>query len=335
MKFEILYHPYFEKHESREYHPENPQRLKFIIDSLKEKRLWNNVVKPPLAKVEEVLEVHKKEYVERVRKAIELNLSHLDPDTYVSDGTWKSALAAFGASRDAMRRALTKNGLYFALVRPPGHHAGKSGIAFNAPTLGFCIFNNVAGAAKLAEKEGYRVVIIDFDVHHGNGTQEIFWEDPNVIHIDFHERNIYPGSGDIYDIGEGEAEGTKINIPLEHYSKDDDYIYAWNEIVEPILDEVKPKVIAVSAGFDAFNGDGLATMQLTERFYYFAGASLSKFSLAVVLEGGYSIGLRKGLPAFIEGYIDGKSEIEEISPSYETIRVVEKIKEIQSEWWKI
>ena len=119
---------------------------------------------------------------------------------------------------------------------------------------------------------------------------------------------------------------------MPHYSKDDDYIFVWQEIVFPILEDIGPRAIVVSAGFDAFKGDGLATMELSERFYHFAGASLSKFSLAVVLEGGYSVGLRKGLPAFIEGYLEEELELEKISPKYGTIKIVEEVREIQSEW---
>ena len=122
---------------------------------------------------------------------------------------------------------------------------------------------------------------------------------------------------------------------MPHYSKNDDYIFFWQEIVLPILEDIKPRVIVLSAGFDAFKGEGLATMELSERFYYFAGASLFKFSLAVVLEGGYSVGLRKGLPAFIKGYLEEEPKLEKISPKYGTIKVVEGVREIQSEWWGI
>ncbi|USH00578.1 hypothetical protein K1720_03780 [Thermococcus argininiproducens] len=122
---------------------------------------------------------------------------------------------------------------------------------------------------------------------------------------------------------------------MPHYSKDDDYIFVWQEIVLPILENIKPKILVVSAGFDAFKGDGLATIELSERFYHFAGASLSRFSLAVILEGGYSVGLRKGFPAFIGGYLEGNPELENISPKYGTIKVVGEVREIQGEWWGI
>ncbi|NJE08579.1 histone deacetylase family protein [Thermococcus sp. M39] len=331
----ILYSHIFKEHKPLDYHPENPNRLDFAIEGLKSKNLWQNIIEPNPANIEEILEVHSENYVEMIKKAVQMRFHYIDPDTYVCEKTWDAALYAFGAAREATLMALEKKGIYLALVRPPGHHAGKSGRAFYASTLGFCIFNNVAGAAKLLETLEGKALIIDFDVHHGNGTQEIFWNDANVIHVDLHERGIYPWSGYEWEVGGKDAEGTKINIPMASYSGDDDYIYAWREIVIPIVEAVKPKVILISAGFDAFKGDGLATIQLTEEFYRFAGASLSGYSLAVVLEGGYSIGLEKGLPAFIEGYLKGKAEKEIIKPRYEALKVVGKVKEILREWWEL
>ncbi|AHF80720.1 histone deacetylase family protein [Thermococcus paralvinellae] len=333
--FKILYSPIFKEHKPLNYHPENPKRLDFAIAGLKAKNIWKNIVEPTPASIDEILEVHSENYVEKIRKASQIGFHYIDPDTYICEKTWDAALYAFGAAREAALIALEEKGIFLALVRPPGHHAGKSGRAFYASTLGFCIFNNVAGAAKLLETLEGNALIIDFDVHHGNGTQEIFWNDANVVHIDLHERDIYPWSGYEWEVGGKEAEGTKINIPMTSYSGDDDYIFAWHEIVMPIVNEVKPKVILISAGFDAFKGDGLATIQLTEEFYRFAGTSLSGYSLAVVLEGGYSIGLEKGLPAFIEGYLKGETEEETIKPSYEALKVVGKVKEILREWWEI
>ncbi|WP_175058806.1 histone deacetylase family protein [Thermococcus sp. 2319x1] len=332
---EILYSEVFKEHKPLRYHPENPERLELAIEGLRNSGLWMNIREPPEAKVEKLLRVHSEKYVEMIRELSKTGFSFVDPDTYVSQATWKAALKAFGAAVDAARLALKKKDIYLALVRPPGHHAGKNGRAFKAPTLGFCIFNNSAGAALEIKDALGDAVVVDFDVHHGNGTQEIFWDDNEVVHIDIHEKAIYPGSGEIYDVGGKGAEGSKVNIPMPHYSKDDDYILAWREIVLPILEEIAPRVIVVSAGFDAFKDDGLATMELSEEFYQFAGASLSKFSLAVVLEGGYSVGLKRGLPAFIRGYISGKAHREGIYPGYEAVKVVEAAKEIYGKWWRI
>lgn len=331
----ILYSEVFKAHRAEAYHPENPKRLELAVEALKTRGLWENPEEPPEAEVKEILKVHSPEYVEEIRQLSERGVTYIDPDTYVSKGTWKAALKAFGAALQAAKLAIKEKDFYLALVRPPGHHAGRSGKAFSAPTLGFCIFNNAARAASLLKEKLGRAIIIDFDVHHGNGTQEIFWKDGSVIHIDIHEDGIYPGSGRVYDVGGEGAEGSKINIPMPHYSKDDDYIFAWREVVIPILENIEPKVVVVSAGFDAFKDDGLATMELTEKFYYFAGASLSKFSLVVVLEGGYGVGLKRGLPAFTSGYLAGKADIEKIFPSERVIEKIKEVKEVQSSWWEL
>jgi len=331
LEFGVIYSPIFLEHRPASYHPENPSRLLTAIRTLERLGLWEPIEPEPVDP-EELLKVHSREYVERVRAA-SVRHSHLDPDTYVSPGTWEAALTAFGAVREAVNMGLKKKGMYLALVRPPGHHAGKSGRAFNAPTLGFCIFNNAAYAARVAEETLDRAVVIDFDAHHGNGTQEILWNDPKAIHLDLHERDIYPWSGYEHDVGGKGAEGTKINLPMPHYAGDDDFIFAWDKVVMPVLREVDPKVVVVSAGFDGFSGENLTTLKLTEGFFRHAGASLSRYSLAVVFEGGYSVGLERGLPAFIRGYLEGKTEDEAIRPSYETLHTVQRVIEIQREWW--
>ncbi|WP_297535696.1 histone deacetylase family protein [Thermococcus sp.] len=332
MAFSVIYSPVFLEHRPGNYHPENPDRLLRASGVLKELGLWEPVEPEPVG-MEELLRVHSKEYVELVRESSR-TFSYLDPDTYVSPGTWEAALTAFGASKLAVELALEKKGLYLALVRPPGHHAGKSGRAFNAPTLGFCIFNNAAYAARVAEELVGKVLVIDFDAHHGNGTQEILWNDPNAVHIDLHERDIYPWSGYEHDVGGKGAEGTKINLPMPHYSGDDDFIYAWDEVVLPLLAQFRPKLVVVSAGFDGFLGENLTTLRLSELFFAYAGSTLSRYPLAVIFEGGYSVGLDKGLPAFIRGYLSGEIREVPVSPSYEALRTVARVKEVQSEWWE-
>jgi len=330
----IFYSPIFREHKPEGYHPENPTRLNYAIRGLSENGMWGEelLLKPEPVSPSDVLLIHGEEYVERVRKLAN-TFEYLDPDTYVSPGTWEAALTALGAARDAVKLAVKEKGLYLALVRPPGHHAGRSGRAFNAPTLGFCIFNNAAFAAyTLRELEG-NAVVIDFDAHHGNGTQEIFWNDRDVLHIDLHEREVYPWSGYEHDVGGKNAEGSKVNVPMPHYSGDDDYVLAWEEIVLPILEETKPDVVIVSAGFDGFLGEGLTTLRLTERFFSYAGSTLSRYSLAVILEGGYDIGLMKGLPSFIRGYLSGDIREVPVTPSYETLRTVARVNEIQRQWW--
>jgi len=319
----IYYDEIFLKHEPRGYHPENPNRLKIVKRALEDKGLWKNVVKPKKADVKDLLKVHDEDYIKLIENSCREE-RFIDSDTYVCRESWNSALTAFGCAIQCVENAVEDKDLHLALVRPPGHHAGGGGIAFNAPSLGFCLFNNVAGGVVKAKEFFDRVLVIDFDVHHGNGTQEIFWNDLSVIHIDFHEYGIYPGSGNV-----DETDGSKVNIALPHYCNDDDYIYAWNEVVEPILAEVKPKLVLVSAGFDAFKDDGLAMMELTEKFYAFAGSRLRYYSVVAMLEGGYSIGLERGLPAFIEGYIEG-FDVESVKPSARVVEIVKKLREIHN-----
>ncbi len=334
--FQIFYSPIFREHKPEGYHPENPGRLDYAINGLKEHGLWDEerVVEPGEATVGDILKIHDESYVEDIREASG-GFSYLDPDTYVSSGTWEAALKALGAAGEAVEAAIKRRGLYLALVRPPGHHAGRSGRAFNAPTLGFCIFNNSAFAAHTLKSLKGRALVIDFDAHHGNGTQEIFWNDAEVVHIDLHERDIYPWSGYEHDVGGKGAEGSKVNLPMPHYATDDDYLFAWKQVVLPMVEELKPKVIVVSAGFDGFQGELLTTLRLTGRFFRYAGATLSRYSLAVVFEGGYTVGLMKGLPAFVEGYLEGSVEERGIEPSYETVRTVKDVLEIQREFWGI
>jgi acetoin utilization deacetylase AcuC-like enzyme len=333
LSFSVLYSPIFLEHKPPQYHPENPGRLLKAVESLKKTDLWRNVSEPTPVQEEELLRVHSKEYVLEIKEASR-SFSYIDPDTYVSPGTFEASLTAFGAVRDAVGRAIEGGGLHLALVRPPGHHAGRNGRAFNAPTLGFCIFNNSAYAAKIAEERLGKVLIIDFDAHHGNGTQEILWEDPKAVHVDLHERDIYPGSGYEYEVGGRDAEGSKINIPMPHYSGDDDYVYAWNEVVLPVVAQFKPKLIVISAGFDGFTGENLTTLRLSEVFFAYAGSTLSRYPLAVVFEGGYSIGLERGLPAFIKGYLSGEVLEVPVTPGYKTLRTVSAVKEIQEQWWE-
>ncbi|WP_456365929.1 histone deacetylase family protein [Thermococcus sp.] len=333
MGFGVLYSSTFLEHRPKEYHPENPGRLLRAVEALKKAGLWEPVEPEPVQE-DELLRVHDGDYI-RLVKDMARGFSRLDSDTYVSPGTFEASLYAFGASKKAVEMAAERKGLYLALVRPPGHHAGRNGRALNAPTLGFCIFNNSAYAAKIAEEKLGKVLVIDFDAHHGNGTQEILWNDEKAVHIDLHERDIYPMSGYEYEVGGKDAEGTKINIPMPHYAGDDDYIYAWEEIVLPVIAQFRPELIVVSAGFDGFLGENLTTLRLSEVFFAYAGSTLSRYPLAVIFEGGYSVGLDKGLPAFIRGYLSGEIREVPVTPSYEALRTVSAVKEVQSQWWEL
>ena len=293
------------------YHPENPNRLIIAIEALRREGIWRYAKLLGYVSTDANLakKVHSPDYVELVKR-LSNEYGWIDADTYVSPGTWKAALSALATSVKLFEHNVTGLcSVSLALIRPPGHHAGVSGRALGAPTQGFCIFNNVAVVAKRAlEMKLMPVLVLDIDVHHGNGTQEIFWYTANVIHIDMHGDYLYPGTGYVYDVGGGEGEGTKINIPLPPATGDEDYVYIFKELIIPIVEVIKPRVFLVSAGFDAYQNDGLAFMNLTYRGYKLIGSIISVLSakyssagLLIVLEGGYSEGLDKGLPAFMIG----------------------------------
>ncbi|WP_126451119.1 histone deacetylase family protein [Sulfodiicoccus acidiphilus] len=283
----VVYSSIYSKHDPPHFpHIENSTRLELALDALGEVE----VLSPEGAG--DPLEVHDGTYVEMVRRASEAE-EQIDIDTYTNRFTYESALMALGGAFTAYK----VEGI--ALVRPPGHHAGRYGRAMGAPTQGFCIFNNIAYAASKAEG---RVAIIDFDVHHGNGTQEIFYLDPKVLHIDLHQdpSTIYPGTGFPFETGDGEGKGTKVNI-LFPPGGGDDLVLEVIPFIQSLLDQFKPDVVGFSAGFDGFSGDGLASLEFTEASFEALGGLREKRRWFAVLEGGYSVGLRRGLPAFVRG----------------------------------
>jgi acetoin utilization deacetylase AcuC-like enzyme len=235
---------------------------------------------------------HDPRYAERIRAVSEPTL--LDLDTVSSETTYDAGLLAAGASIAAARRNS------FALMRPPGHHALPSG------AMGFCIFNNAAIAARWAQAElgVERVAIVDWDVHHGNGTQAIFWDDPTVLYVSLHQWPFYPGTG-----GPEEQDETTVNVPLSAGSRDDDYARAWRDKVEPAVRRFDPDLVVVSAGFDAHGEDPLAGMAVSEDGF----RELARRSAALgprvsaVLEGGYNLDT---LPRLVAAALEGFSEHE-------------------------
>ncbi|MCS7111078.1 MAG: histone deacetylase family protein [Ignisphaera sp.] len=347
MSVHVLYSDVFYLHRPLPgaYHPENPSRLDVAISAIKrvympQRIIVNSRINYSIDYLHYIAKVHDASYIELINSLCSTGNTYIDSDTYISRDTCRVVEVAVAASIKSIEIALSQSDtLVFALVRPPGHHAGRYGRAMGAPTQGFCIYNNIAAAALYAVDRGYApIAIMDIDVHHGNGTQEVFWYEPTVIHIDIHQYGIYPGTGSIDAIGGGEARGTKINIPLPPYSRDDDYLYVINEVLTPVMEAVKPRAIAVSAGFDAYRGDGLSEMELTQKFYGFYGMLLRALSkkigigVAAVLEGGYSVGLRDGIPSFINGFLSDfkkyEEELKAISPSRKTVEIAMKIKNV-------
>jgi len=248
---------------------------------------------PRAASVEELEMVHALEYISLVKSKAERGGGWLDPDTVMCSESYKVALYAAGGVLTAVEAVMTgKVDSAFALVRPPGHHATRN------RAMGFCIFNNVAVAAKfaLANFNLNRVLIADFDVHHGNGTQDSFYADPKVLYFSTHQYPFYPGTGSVGETGTGEGKGFTVNFPMTAGWGDEEYLRAFNEVLVPVARRFQPQLILVSAGFDPHWADSIAMMQasitgfaqMVEVLKSLA-SELCQGRLVLTLEGGYNL----------------------------------------------
>jgi acetoin utilization deacetylase AcuC-like enzyme len=296
----IVYHPVFLAHEQHPLHPERRERLAYTDDQITEEGLWEDPhitrLKPRLASREELSRVHDAHYLDFLEVSSETG-GVIDLDTLIPPGLFPQAqLAAGGAlvAGESVMAGVVRNA--FAMVRPPGHHAGIYSGA------GFCYLNNIAIMVQSLKSPGCRrILILDWDAHHGNGTQEVFYEDPDVLFASIHQSPFYPGTGDVTEIGAGEGTGYTINMPVPAGSSDDVYQYLLSEVIIPVAKEFKPDFIAISAGQDNHFSDPLTGLALTAKGYASMMASavgiadqLCAGRLAAVLEGGYSV--EGGLP---------------------------------------
>jgi len=294
MKVGLVYDPIYLEHDTGA-HVENSQRLVAIMEHLEQTGTKKKLAlfSPRPATVAEIETVHSPEYISRIKSEAEGGGGWLDLDTVMCPRSYEVALYAAGGVLTAVEKVMKgKAESVFALVRPPGHHATRS------RAMGFCLFNNVAVAAQFARANFNieRVLIADFDVHHGNATQEAFYADPGVLYFSTHEYPFYPGSGWIDETGEGKGKGYTVNFPMSAGWGDEEYLRAFNEVLVPVARRFQPQLILVSVGFDPHWADDIAMMQVS--ISGFAGMTrilkelaleLCQGRLVLTLEGGYNL----------------------------------------------
>ncbi len=302
----FVFHVDYLKHDSGQNHPESAERLSSLLVHLEKKELILSLkkIQPYPAAVEWLEVVHDPRYIKMVERICKDGGGMLDPDTHVGSESYQVALLAAGgvmSAVDAVMNKKIKNA--FCAIRPPGHHAERD------KAKGFCIFNNVAiGARYVQKKFGLKkVLIVDWDVHHGNGTQNIFLDDPSVFYFSIHQFPYYPGSGSENETGEGEGGGFTFNMPMFAGSGDLEYIEAFQNILYPVALKFSPEFIFISAGFDAHKEDPLAGINISEAGYKKMTQVITKLAseccegrLVSVLEGGYNF---RSLSVSVEKHI--------------------------------
>jgi len=312
MSVGVVYDPIYLRHDTGE-HPEKAKRLEAVTGRLKRKGPWQELtqIAPRPATVAELERVHSAGLIRLVRETAERGGGMLDPDTIVSPDSYEAALYAAGGVIKAVEAvAAAEVESAFALVRPPGHHATRE------RSMGFCLFNNAAVAAAYAlnDLDLSRVLILDWDVHHGNGTQDIFEHEPRVCYISLHQSPFYPGSGLATETGCGNL----VNIPLPAGCGDAEYLLAMDEIITPAARRFQPELILVSAGFDGHWTDPLASMKLSITGYaeiarrtLRLARELCRGRLAVTLEGGYNLSALAGSVKAVFDVLTSKNQVED------------------------
>lgn len=335
----LLTDPLFLRHETGRGHPESPARLQTILGVLARAPVAGTLMASPRSATnEEVAAVHTAELRDYLHR-IAGHSAQVDPDTQVSPDSIDAAWLAAGAGVQAVEavwRGEARNA--FALVRPPGHHA-EPGRA-----MGFCLLNNVAIAAEAARRQGAeRVLILDWDVHHGNGTQAAFWERRDVLYQSVHQFPYYPGTGAPREVGAGAGEGYTVNIGLPGGCNDADYAMLFHEVFLPVAQAYRPDIILVSAGFDPHRADPIGGMAVTERGFAAMCSAMRSLAesvcggrLVLLLEGGYSLeGLSQSVHACVEVLAGRQDEFPTGPTSPEAAAALAQSRERLRPYWSV
>jgi acetoin utilization deacetylase AcuC-like enzyme len=316
----IVSDPVFMNHDTGENHPETLYRIPYIHSLFSPPGEGILMVEPFEAGIDDIHLNHSKDYIDLIKRGCARGSGYLDPDTAYSSGTFDTALKAAGSLIKLVQMSIQKQmSGGFAFVRPPGHHC------LYDRAMGFCIFNNVAIAAKKAQ-EAFgikKIMIIDFDVHHGNGTQESFYPDDSVLYFSTHQYPYYPGTGSLKETGHKNGDGFTVNCPMTYGKNDGEYIGVYTYVMAPVLKAFNPDLVLVSAGFDAHVLDPIGGMQLSSKCYgtisgiIETAAKEAGAPVVYVLEGGYSLEGQKESSAEVISVMKG-GDIPDIKPSEST-----------------
>lgn len=333
--FSIYYHPLFVEHETGE-HPENKRRLVVATRVLEESGLDLDWVTPEPAPLSAIERIHDAAYIDRVRRMAEDGGGWLDLDTAVSPRSYDAALMAAGAGLMATQRVLSGGPNAFMLVRPPGHHACRS------RGMGFCVFNNIAvAAAHAVDGLGVeRVLIVDWDVHHGNGTQAAFLKEPRVLFFSTHMAGHFPGTGQAREVGTDDGVGYTVNVPLQAGAGDGAVKLAFDSLLRPLAGAFRPQLVLVSAGYDPQQGDPLGGLRFSQTAFQWMAASLRALCEELgaagplfFLEGGYSPEMMAAsVVATLKGAMGDTPSFEPQVTADELADVRETLEELKPYW---